>query len=67
MSVVSFALAVVFIKNGNVVQLCLTRHWLAFANQWLEMTRQFLWLDPAKVKRRCWLNTKILNDFDSTL
>jgi len=33
-------------KDRKNAKFHLTRHWLEFANQWLEVTWQFLWLDP---------------------
>ena len=36
----------------------MTRHWLELANQWLEVTRQFLWLHS--------VSKKIVDDSDST-
>ena len=40
------------------MKLCVTRHWLELANQWLEATRRFLWLDSD--------STRASHDSDST-
>jgi len=37
------------------VKFHVTRHWLKLANQWLEVTRQFLWLDSDSTKS--WLDS----------
>jgi len=39
------------------VKFRVTRHWLELANQWLEVTRQFSWLDYDSTKSWLWLDS----------
>jgi len=53
-------------KKLNNVIFHLTRHWLALANQWLEVTRQFLWFESdSKSFRWLWLEGLVTEKYDS--